>query len=536
MQRPYTSFIHLITCLSLSLLATATVRGQSIVDSIHARPCLVCPYSGKAFYASDESTASTASAAAEIVDDPYGNLTYGYEPYQYDDYWYADYSQEADGVEVCEDASSRIAPEPVDPEFAATADTDNSAGRVCRQDAIEHSLLSRDTTDCRASSGCQTPASDETTAVGAGVAGADQPLYDLTTSYDAAYNAAMTAQPLVADASACETLASSDGAKQVRVAGNEPTTVNTCDLGQPAECVDGDWYGDYHDACWGGYCEFFYDDYRCGLADVQRSSEPEAPLPCEMDGVYADTYADRCYGLREDDDEPMPAVVPEVASAAAEVAAVASEKTEETVAAVEAEEAVSSDPVAAVDAGRSGGIFVYQFYECDGYLYYEYEGYDYEVCNDDAYAVGEAEFLTTGEDLASDPQDDSASDTVVTPAQDAGREAEAADEVPAAIIDDVEPTEVDPEVVRNNSQIVVPYEDVLPYWNDIDCFGAWPAVVSEPAASQLTLDLYEIAAGVVRTGRGVAQDMVRGALDVAVGCTASDGVSVAEIPEATQQR
>lgn len=155
-----------------------------------------------------------------------------------------------------------------------------------------------------------------------------------------------------------------------------------------------------------GYCHYYGDDYLCDLADDAVEAESACP---ESDCSESDCseiacpeatcpYTGKGLDLSGDDfADEMPVEAESFSSEAGTEEFVVGEDADAIREAVEMNELgcdelnadqtadLSAEPVAeeptfdasdAVEPAPQGAIFVYQFYECEGYLYYDYDGYD----------------------------------------------------------------------------------------------------------------------------------------------------------------
>ena len=177
-----------------------------------------------------------------------------------------------------------------------------------------------------------------------------------------------------------------------------------------------------------GYCQYYGDEYLCDLAAGAVEAEsacPESACPEAACPEAACPYTGSELDLSSDDfADEMPAEDESFTSEAEAEEFVAGEDADAIRAAVETNELgcdeLNADQTAEVDAesledaptagaqcaiepAPQGAIFVYQFYECEGYLYYDYDGYDLLAVDVvDAAAEQAAEVETPTEAIAAD--------------------------------------------------------------------------------------------------------------------------------------
>lgn len=137
-----------------------------------------------------------------------------------------------------------------------------------------------------------------------------------------------------------------------------------------------------------GYCQYFNDDYLCDLASEAVEVEPSCPegsdavAICPYTGNILDRGGDELVA-EEEAMEGEGVVATDAVDATQEAVELnelgcgetgtdeSTELADEFAGEESAEEGQCSTEPAA-----DGAIFVYQFYECEGYLYYDYDGYD----------------------------------------------------------------------------------------------------------------------------------------------------------------
>ena len=137
-----------------------------------------------------------------------------------------------------------------------------------------------------------------------------------------------------------------------------------------------------------GYCQYFNDDYLCDLASEAVEAEPSCPEGSDGESIcpYTGNILDRGGDELVAEEEAMEGegvVTTDELDATQEAVELnelgcgetgADESTE--LADEFAGEESADEGQCSAEPAADGAIFVYQFYECEGYLYYDYDGYD----------------------------------------------------------------------------------------------------------------------------------------------------------------